>query len=87
MKYNCGLIGNEFCVARDSLHHYLIKFTVVNGEWIMGNKRNIIRINVDEYYGKAKITMTIGYYEDAPILKMKIRDELLKKLMDFVSSQ
>ena len=84
MKYDCGLIGNEFCVARDSLHHYLIKFTVVDGEWIMGNKRNTIRINVDEYYVKAKITMTMGYYEDAPILKMKIREELLKRLINYV---
>jgi hypothetical protein len=85
VKYDCGLIGNEFCVAREPEHHYLIKFTIVAGKWIMGNKRNVIR--VDGHYGKTKFTMTMGYYEEAPVLKMKIRDELLKRLMDYVSSQ
>ena len=86
MKYDCGLIGNEFCVARDPLHHYLIKFTIVNGKWVMANKRNVIRINI-RIYGKAKFTMTMGYYEEALVLKMKIREKLLKQLMDHVSSQ
>ena len=36
---------------------------------------------------KAKFTMTMGYYEEAPVLKMKIREEFLKRLMDYVSSQ
>jgi hypothetical protein len=31
--------------------------------------------------------MTMGYYEEAPVLKMKIREEFLKRLMDYVSSQ
>jgi hypothetical protein len=85
VKYDCGLIGNEFCVARDPLHHYLIKFTIVNGgKWVIGNKRTVIKI---KYYGKAKLTMTMGYYEYAPILKMKMREELLMRLMDCVSSQ
>ena len=85
MKYDCGLVGNEFCVARDKEHHYLIKFTLVDGKWVMGNKRNVIMI--DEYYEKTKIVMTMGYYEDAPVLKMKIREELLKQLMDYVRSK
>ena len=85
MKYDCGLIGNEFCVARDPLHHYLIKFTLVAGKWVIGNKRNVIRI--DGYCGTPRFTMTMGYYEEAPILKMKIREKLLKQLMDYVSGQ
>jgi len=85
VKYDCELIGNEFYVARDQLHHYLIKFTVVNGKWVAGNKRNVIRIS--GHYGKTKITMTMGYYEEAPVLKMKIREKLLKQLMDYASSQ
>ena len=83
--YDCGILGEEFCVARDPLHHYLIKFTVVNGKWVIGNKRNVLRIH--GYYGKTKLTMTMGYYEDSPILKMKIREKLLKQLMDYASSQ
>jgi hypothetical protein len=85
--YDCGLIGNEFCVSRGPSHHYLIKFTIVNGEWVIGNKRNVIRIKVGGHYGKAKLTMTMGYYEEDPILKMKIREELLMRLMDCVSNQ
>ena len=82
--YDCGLIGNEFCVSRDSLHHYLIKFTLVNGKWVIGNKRNVIRIRCSNHgvVKLTKLTMTMGYYEDTPTLKMKIREELLKQLMD-----
>jgi hypothetical protein len=85
VKYDCGLIGDEFCVARDPLHHYLIKFTIVDGKWVMGNKRNVIRINGYYRNGKAKLTMTMGYYEEAPVLKRRIRDGSLKWLMDCVS--
>jgi hypothetical protein len=85
-RYDCGILGEELCVARDPLHHYLIKFTIVNGKWVMGNKRNVTRI-AECYDKKAKFTMTMGYYEETPVLKMKIREEFLKQLMDYVSSQ
>ena len=86
-KFDCGIIGEELCVARDPLHHCLIKFTLINGKWIKGNKRNVIRIY--RYFEKAKltITMTMGYYEEVPVLKMRIKEELLKQLMDYSSSQ
>jgi hypothetical protein len=84
VKYDCGLIGDAFYVARDKEHHYLIKFfTIVNGKWIMGNKRNVI-IKIE---GTQKFTMTMGYYEEAPVLRRKIKEELLKQLMDYVSGQ
>jgi hypothetical protein len=83
VKYDCGLIGDEFCVARDKEHHYLIKFSLVDGKWGIGNKRAVILV---KRRGK-RVTLTMGYYKDAPILKMRISDRLLKQLMDYVSSQ
>jgi hypothetical protein len=82
-KFDCGIIDEELCVARDPEHHYLIKFTLKEGKWMV-NKRGIVRIGGSPF---PKITMTMGYYKDAPILKMRISDRLLKQLMDYVSSQ
>jgi hypothetical protein len=84
-KFDCGVIGEELCVARDPEHHYLIKFTIKgNGKWIFGCKRGHVRIRGNPF--KSKITMTMGYYEKPVKLNTKIKESSLTLLMNMASN-
>ena len=84
-RFDCGLIGEELCVARDPEHHYLIKFTLKNAKWIFGCKRGRVRIRGNPL--KSKVTMTMGYYKEPVELRMKLKESTLKILMEMVSSR
>ena len=79
-KFDCGIIGDELCIARDPKHHYLIKFTIKGGKWIFGCKKGRVRIRGNPL--KAEITMTMGYYEEPVNLKAKIKESFLNLLME-----
>ncbi len=83
-RYDCGIIGEELCVARDPEHHYLIKFIIRGGEWVFGCKKGRVRIRGNPF--KAKITMTMGYYKESVELRMKLKESTLKILMEMASS-
>ena len=83
-RFDCGLIGEELCVARDPEHHYLIKFTLKNAKWIMGCKRGRVRVKGNA--NKVKLVMTMGYYEEPVELGMHIKESTLNLLMDSASS-
>ena len=87
------MIGNELCVARDPEHHYLIKFTLKNGRWILGCKRGRIRMKLKKMKGncsllllRTRLTMTMGYYEESVELGMYIKESTLNLLMDSASN-
>ena len=82
-KFDCGLIGEELCVAKDPEHHYLIKFIIKGGEWIFGSKRKV-RIRGNPF--KVKITMTMGYYEEPVKLRAKIKESSLNLLMNMAAN-
>ena len=89
-RFDCGLIGEELCVARDSEHHYLIKFTLKNAKWILGCKRGRVRMKMkgNNYplLSRMELTMTMGYYEESVELGMHIKESTLNLLMDSASS-
>jgi len=80
-RFDCGLIDKELCVARDPEHHYLIKFTLKNGEWVIGNKRNVIRARGDS---RIRVEMTMGYYEEPVELRMRLKESDLDAIMNEV---
>jgi hypothetical protein len=81
-RFDCGLIGKELCVARDSEHHYLIKFILKEGKWRM-NKRGAVRVKGCPF---PKITMTMGYYKEQVELRMRLKESTLNILMEMASS-
>ena len=81
-RFDCGLIGEELCVARDPEHHYLIKFNLGKGKWRM-NKRSAVRVKGCPF---PKITMTMGYYKEPVELRMSLKESTLKILMEMASS-
>ena len=76
-RFNCGIIGEELCIAREPKHHYLIKFTLKEGKWRM-NKRGVVRVKGCPF---PKITMTMGYYEKPMSLNTKIKESTLTLLI------
>ena len=83
-KFDCGIIGEELCVARDPEYHYLIKFIIREGKWIFGCKKGKVRIRGNPF--KSKITMTMGYYEKPVKLNTKIKESSLKLLMEMAAN-
>ena len=88
-RFDCGLIGEELCVARDPEHHYLIKFTLKNAKWILGCKRGRVRVKMKGNYSllsRTGLTMTMGYYEESVELGMHIKESTLNLLMNSASN-
>ena len=83
-KFDCGLIDEELCIARDPQHHYITKFTIKGGKWVFGCKKGRVRIRGNPF--KAKITMTMGYYEEPMKLNAKIKESYLTLLMEMASN-
>lgn len=88
-KFDCKIVDNELWVARDSGHHYLTKFTLSNGKWIIGNKRgkiDFIKCGKGIFY--PRIIMTMGYYENPEKdFGLRIRESNYELIMSFAIGQ